>query len=149
MAVTKIWAWPVDGRVWLWSWVGGSLAAGLLSAAAWTFVVRRKSLDAAIEMDRRFRLKERVSSTLALTPAEADTDIGRALITDAVRRVERLDVADKFRVRAGWKLMLPLAPAAVVFLLTLMADATHEKSSSAANAASIKEQIVVTLRGPG
>ena len=36
LAIPKIWVLPVDAAVWTWSWVGGSLAAGLLIAGVWT-----------------------------------------------------------------------------------------------------------------
>ena len=42
----------------------------------------------AIELDRRFGLKERVSSVLSLQSDELETEAGQALLTDAVRRVE-------------------------------------------------------------
>ena len=60
---------------------------------------RRTALDAAIEIDRRFDLRERVASSLSLSEAERDTDAGQALVKDAVRAASRIDVGDKFRVR--------------------------------------------------
>jgi hypothetical protein len=129
LAIPKIWVLRVDEFIWTWSWVGGGLAAGLLIAAAWTYAVRRSPIEAAIEIDHRFQLKERVSSALALTPDELATDIGQALVQDAVRRVDRIDVRDSFGVKPPWRVLLPFVPAAAVFVLLtdLIPDAVPDK----------------------
>lgn len=130
VAIPKIWVLAVDSQTWMWSWVGGSIGAGVLTAMIWTFCVRRSSLEAAIEIDRRFGLKERVSSTLALGPEERDTEIGKALVTDTARRVERIDVKDKFRLSPSWRNALPLLPAAIVALLAILPNAVMKKSEA-------------------
>ena len=56
-----------------WAWAAGALAVGLIAAAVWTLLVRGNSLEAAMEIDHRFGLKERVSSALALSPADRET----------------------------------------------------------------------------
>src|SRR5688572_29568631 len=48
-------------RVADWHSVAGALGSGLLIALAGTFLRRQPALDAAIEVDRRFGLRERVS----------------------------------------------------------------------------------------
>jgi hypothetical protein len=70
LAIPKFWVLNVDLQIWQWSWIGGAAAAGLLVAATITWLVRRRPLDAALEIDRRFQLRERVSSSLALSPQE-------------------------------------------------------------------------------
>src|SRR5438105_4702441 len=60
LAIPRIWALNVDQRQWDWSWIGGGVGAGMLTAAIWTYVIRWTRLDVAIEIDRRFGLKERV-----------------------------------------------------------------------------------------
>ena len=149
IAVPKIWVLPATAtesakQIWLWSWVGGGVGLGLLIASVWTYVVRRDALSAAIEIDRRYGLKERVSSTLSLAPSELDSEIGRALMDDAVRRVARIDVREQFRVAPGWPLALPLFPAAVVILLTLfVANAVPPKKTDASDnaAAEARKQV--------
>jgi len=131
VAIPKIWVLAIDSQTWMWSWVGGSVGAGVLTAIIWTFCVRRSALEAAIEIDRRFGLKERVSSTLALGPEERETDIGKALVTDTARRVERIDVKDKFRLSPSWRNLLPLLPAAIVALLAILPNAVMKKSEAA------------------
>lgn len=111
-------------------WPAAGLAAGLLVALAWCFATRHGELEAAIEIDRRFGLKERVSSTFALLPEQVETPAGRALVEDAMKRVERLHVADQFRVRLSRWTWLPLAPAVAVFLVaTFLHPAAQEKEA--------------------
>ena len=71
---------PLGFAAWTWAGgaLGGAMVAGLIAALAWALWTRQRPLAAAIELDRRFQLKERVSSTLAM-PAEARaTEAGRA-----------------------------------------------------------------------
>jgi len=131
VAIPKIWVLAVDSRVWMWSWIGGSVGAGVVTAMIWTYCVRRSALEAAIEIDRRFGLKERVSSALALGPEERETEIGKALVTDTARRVERIDVKEKFRLSPNLRNALPLLPAAIVALLALLPNAVMKKSEAA------------------
>lgn len=134
LAVPKVWVLHVDAETWNWSWLGGGLAAGLVVAAVWTFCVRRSGLDAAIEIDHRCQLKERVSSAISLTPDELNTDAGRALIQDAIYRVERIDVRDSFAVRPQRRILLPLLPVATIFALVyLVPNAVPEAQAVAAN----------------
>ncbi|MCL4201489.1 MAG: hypothetical protein KJ000_03280 [Pirellulaceae bacterium] len=128
LAIPKIWVLGIDREIWTYGWIGGSIGLGLLVATVWSLVRRASVLDAAIEIDRRFQLKERVSSALALHPDESTTEIGEALIQDAVRRVERIDVRDSFPIRGDWRALLPLAPALAIFVLvSLVPDATPAK----------------------
>jgi hypothetical protein len=122
LAVAKLFPLNVDGRIWTIAWIGGALAAGTVATAIWTWIGRRDPLFAAIEIDRRFGLKERVSSVLALSQKELDTEAGQALLSDAVRRVERVDIPGRFAVPISKRNFLPLAPALVVFGLTFLAD---------------------------
>ena len=56
-------------------------------------------------------MKERVSSALALSPAERTTEMGRALVDDANHRVKRIDVRERFRPEWNWHPLLPLVTA--------------------------------------
>jgi hypothetical protein len=142
LAIPRIWVLNVDPQVWDWSWIGGGVGVGILMAAIWTYAIRRTRLDAAIEIDRRFGLKERVSSTLALAPEELDSDIGKALVSDAIRRVERIDVREQFRVSPTWRLVLPLAPAIAVAILVLLPNAAMKKAEATSDLTpEIKKQI--------
>ena len=141
LVVPKIWVIHVDSDVWVASWIGGAVAGGLVFAIAWTVAIRRQSLDAAIELDRRFGLKERVSSVLSLQSDELDSEAGQALLSDAVRRVESLEVREKFGISINSRALLPVLPALIAFALILVPDAQDKvKAASSANA-EIREQI--------
>lgn len=102
-----------------WAWGVGAVAAGLVVAIVWTFAARQRAIGAAIELDRRFALKERVSSTLALTPEQRETAAGQALIADAQRRIERIDVNEHFGVAVPRHFLLPLLPGLAALLVAL------------------------------
>jgi hypothetical protein len=119
LAVPKVWPLPVDASIWTASWLGGALAAGVLSAVAWTIAFGHSRIDAAIELDRRFGLKERVSSSLALGQEDLRGEMGQALVQDAVRRISRIDVTERFGIKGRWATLLPLVPATAVFVLML------------------------------
>jgi len=147
LAVPRIWVMAVDQQAWDLSWIGGGIAAGLVMAGMWTWIIRRSQLDAAIELDRRFGLKERVSSTLALSPGERQTEIGQALVTDAVRRVERIDVREQFQVKPTWRALLPLVPAAAMAAVLYFGYATQRAAEATSEqAVKVKEQIKVATQ---
>src|SRR3954454_11454182 len=98
-------------------WLGGCLACACVTAIVWTIVSNRSPLDAAIEIDRRFDLRERIASSLSLSPEEQSSQAGRAVVNDALRSVGRIDVDDKFRINVGKRALWPLVPAAIVFVL--------------------------------
>jgi hypothetical protein len=109
--------WPMG--VLAWQWGAGALAAGVLAGLIGVSWSRKGPMDAAIELDKRFGLKERVSSTLSLDPTELETDAGKALVDDAVKRVSKLHVPDQFAVQVnGWSL-LPLLPAGLAAAVAL------------------------------
>jgi hypothetical protein len=120
----------------------GSIVVGLFAATAWTIASRRTSLDAAMEIDRRFDLRERVASSLSLSDAELLTAAGQALVKDAQRAARRIDVGERFRVRVSRRAWLPLAPAALAFLLMTLVSPPEATSSLDQNAsAAVAKQI--------
>ncbi|HEV2969952.1 MAG TPA: hypothetical protein VGY55_08175 [Pirellulales bacterium] len=132
IAVAKIWPLGIDGWAWSAGWIGGAVLAGLLSAGLWTWLHRDDSLAAAIEIDHRFGLKERVSSALALPQSELQSDVGQALVNDAIRRIERIDVGSRFHVPLGRRNLVPLLPALLAFSLTFISDRGQEPEANAA-----------------
>jgi hypothetical protein len=101
---------PVSDSVWFGSWMVGGLLVGLLSNGIMTFLGRPTVYDAAAELDRRFGLRERLSSSLMLTAEDRDTELGRALVADAQRRAESIDIRDKFDWGLHRRLWIPLLP---------------------------------------
>jgi hypothetical protein len=142
IVVPKIWHVAIAGQTWTIGWLSGTALAGFLVAGFWTLVTRGDRLDAAIELDRRFGLKERVSSTLALSDDELETSAGQALLDDATRRVSHVEVAEGFHSQPKWWGLLPLAPAIAVFLIAvLVPDAVPQKSATAATSVAAKQRV--------
>ncbi len=147
IAVRKLFPLEVAGRTWALAWAAGSVAAGLLAAGVWTYVGRQTELDAAIEIDLRFGLKERVSSAWALSPGERETEFGRALVDDARRRVQRIDVAERFHPEWSWHPALPLVVALAVFLVAFFVpDATRDRAAASVADAAAKAQVRKSLQ---
>src|SRR5258708_424145 len=63
IAVGRYWPPVADERLWALASLAVALVVGLLAATVWTWFARQTALDAAVEIDRRFALKERVAST--------------------------------------------------------------------------------------
>ncbi|MEO2007549.1 MAG: hypothetical protein ABGX22_02565 [Pirellulaceae bacterium] len=135
LAIPKIWHIEVASEVWNGAWLGGAVTLALVFAISWTYIARRSSLDAALEIDRRYQLRERVSSALSLPSSELETDVGDALTRDAVRRIERIDVSERFQVKAGWISALPVLPVVMAILLLLLPNVDSKKSTAKANQA--------------
>ncbi|MCA9211579.1 MAG: hypothetical protein KDB27_00815 [Planctomycetales bacterium] len=137
LAIPKIWALSIDPQIWQGAWLGGALVVGLAVAFVWSYLRRQSDLDAAIEIDRRYGLKERVSSCLSLTEQESETQAGQALINDAARRVANVDVKERFQVAPNRWAFLPVVLAGIVFAITFIADAELNESKEA-NAATVQ-----------
>jgi septal ring factor EnvC (AmiA/AmiB activator) len=114
---------------WTVGWLGGSIVAGLVVALVWTWLRGRSELEAAMEIDRRFELKERVASSLSLPPEAAETPAGRALLADAMRAIGRLEIDQRFRINIGRSALLPLVPALLAGALVLLVDNKQAQSS--------------------
>src|SRR4029079_18535875 len=99
VAVPKIFPLELDSFIWSTSWIGGAVLVGLVVAAVWTYATRLGPLEAAIEIDRRFGLKERVSSTFALDESELVTPAGKALGRGGGARVQNLHVQNNVGVK--------------------------------------------------
>lgn len=100
---------PLTPTQWIASWLAGSLILAVLAAGldAWW---RTPSLaDVAAEVDHRFGLRERLSSSLATSDADSGSQtFVAALREDAARSAESLRISDRFPLRAGRTVWLPL-----------------------------------------
>ncbi|MBB3210583.1 putative transcriptional regulator [Rhodopirellula rubra] len=106
----------VQPAQWIAAWTIGSLTLALIAAAvdAWWHAPSRA--DVAAEIDNRFGLRERLSSSLAVTTSNTPTGTSAAssrfadaLVDDASSRASSLNIAEKFPLRAGRAAWLPLS----------------------------------------
>ena len=133
VAAARIWPLETVMRIRDWHWLAGFLAAGLIVAVGWTLLTVTPAIRAALEIDRRCGLKERVSSTLAMNDADRQSEAGQALIADADARLRRTAVLEKFPVRSPRHLLLPLVPAAVLLAAMIFWPPAEKKVVAAAD----------------
>jgi hypothetical protein len=131
MTIPKIWhlgflQTEQHHEAWIYSWVVGGMVLSLLVAAYLTITDLSSPVDVAVEVDRRFGLKERLSSAMSLSENDLDTESGQALVEDAVSRAETIDVRDKFQYQLTWRALLPLIPAAIMAILLFVPNATEK-----------------------
>jgi len=136
IGVDKFWPFglPVGGTM------IAALAAGICSAVGWTWLHRDRHLDAAIELDRRFQLKERVSSALSLTESDRETEVGRALVADASKRAADLQVGEQFLIRPNRWSLLPLAPALLALVVAVFVNPIVDPQTAEATTAVTKSR---------
>ena len=108
-----------DAPDWLrWAVLGG--LTGLATLAA-VFLALRKTpnqVTAALALDERFGLRERVTTSLTLAPDETGSPAARALMADVEGKLAGVSIPDRFPVRLPWKpaTLVPGCAAAVVLL---------------------------------
>jgi hypothetical protein len=106
------------------AWVRWAVAGGIFAVAssvgwwrAWQTAPSRVS--AALELDQRFKLKERVTSSLTLAPELLTTSAGLALAADADAHADKVDVRKGFPVRLSWTAVLVPLTAVLLALVTI------------------------------
>jgi hypothetical protein len=120
-----------------WSWwcLLGSVVGAVAAAVIWQLVSSRSELEAAMEIDRRFNLCERVASCLSLPASEVQSPAGLALQEDALRAIARLQVTDRFPIGMGRRAWLPLVPACLTVLLATVVGNSEAQSNVATQTA--------------
>jgi len=141
--VPKLFVLSADAQVWSYWWLGGAVALGFSLALLVTWRKATSSLSAAVELDRRFQLKERISSVLSLSNAERESEAGRALVEDALRRAAAIDVKSQFGVKLSRRTWLPLLPAALAIALAFWLPDKQSSSTAVASSTALetKKQI--------
>jgi hypothetical protein len=79
-----------------------------------------------------------------MTPQDRDTEAGQALLNDAVRRVERVDVNSQFSVAPGKLILLPLLPGLLAVLVALLPPMAENPAAANADAMKAKQEQVKT-----
>ncbi|WP_240911471.1 hypothetical protein [Paludisphaera soli] len=125
-----------------WAPFAAATGLGLLIAALVALATGPSRLDAATALDRAFHLHERVSSALTLPDEFRDTPAGRALVADAVRRVEAIDVASAFRSRLPRRAWVAAVPALVAFGLLFVPAWTPGSVRASASTRAVDPAVV-------
>src|SRR5262249_24355695 len=89
---------------WLrWAVAGGCVGVGAILAVVLAVVRAPSRLAAALSMDERFNLRERVTTSLTLPQELRSTAAGQALLEDGTQRGAQVDGAEKFPGREAWQ----------------------------------------------
>ncbi len=132
----------VDYTTWVYAWLGGSVVTAMIAAVTYAVLTAPSVASVATEVDRRFGLKERLSSSMTLDDLDRESDFGIALVADAEKRASQLEIADRFVIRPtklGW-LPVSLVPVlAIVLLLVEPAKESDASSTSKADAVEVKQ----------
>ena len=127
---------------WTLYWLLGGLTGGIVAAAIWTGLRNRSELEAAIEIDSRFNLRERVASSLSLPESDIDTPAGQALTADALRALRNVEVQERFPLQLQRRTWLPLTMALLAFVLVSFVDNREAQSTADPDATErAKEQV--------
>ncbi len=125
IAITTLWllAEPYIWREspqWLrWSVLGGSLGIGAIVSIFVAYIRRPNATKSALWLDDAFGLRERVTTSLALTKEDAATSAGQAVLADALDRVKGLKVGERFPIRVGRSGWLVPSAAGALAIVTL------------------------------
>ena len=139
IAAPAIWVMDIDAQSWTYGWIIGAAVVAILSAAVYAFTTAPAVGEVATEVDKRFELRERLSSSLSMDERERESDFGIALMTDAEKRASQLAVADRFQLKPsklGW---LPVALVPVLALVLFLVEPAKETVASSDTKASAKE----------
>ncbi|KAA1260797.1 hypothetical protein LF1_33390 [Rubripirellula obstinata] len=122
----------VDFASWTQGWIFGSIAAAVVAATVYAIVKAPTVQSVAVEVDRRFGLRERLSSTMGLPDRDRDSEFGMALQQDASRRADQLAIADRFALKpnkVGW---LPIAVVPVLAIVLMLVEPMQPTNASSA-----------------
>lgn len=131
------WVYP-EAPAWArWAVVGGFAALGVIAGLVRLLRTAPTSETAALELDHRFGLKERVTTVLSLPGSEVNSPAGQAILADAQTSLASLPIASKFPVRpraeaAFVPVMMAAVALAVIFYQpdTGMASSTNDANGA-------------------
>src|SRR5579871_6898855 len=139
--------WSTATAEWKWGAAGALLGIGVIGAAVRAQRRAPTLVTAALAVDDRFALKERVTTLLTLSPEQMESPAGQALSADVNQRIASLELAGQFPLRISWTgAMLPvcaalLAVSAYFFKPFWTAEAGPANTIPAAAAKEIKSQL--------
>lgn len=119
------------------TWVPLAAAAGLaglagLSALLIAICTGPTRIDAAIAIDHAFGLNERLATALTLPIELSDSSAGRALLADARKHIDGIDIRSKFGLRPPRRFWAPIIPVMVAGGLFLIPDRAQRSAEALA-----------------
>src|SRR5438445_5820422 len=118
-------------QVWVtWVVAGGIVALGTITALVVGAFRAPSRLAAALSLDSKFGLKERVTTSLTLPPELESTPAAQALLADVNQQISALDVGSRFPVKVSWTAALVPGCAAILALVALFYQPTRSQVSA-------------------
>src|SRR5206468_9487611 len=110
--------WLLDARpdYLRWTVLGSVTALAAILAIVATILRSPSRHVAALELDGRYGLRERVTTVLGLPANDLATSAGQAVLTDTVEKISAVKVSEKFPVRPRRSSLLVPAFAALLAL---------------------------------
>ncbi len=133
IAIPALRVMEIDFQTWTYAWIGGSLLAAILASGTYALATAPSKAMVAAEVDRRFGLRERLSSSLTLPAKDRESDFGAALLTDAEKRADQIAIADRFALRPtklGW---LPISIVPILTVVLLLVEPMNQSSANLAS----------------
>jgi hypothetical protein len=116
-----------------WVVAGSALGLGTLLAVWWAVWRAPRPVDAALSLDQRFGLRERVTTSLLLTAEQYDEPAAQALLLDVDQHVAGLDVATRFPIRLSQPALAVPGLALALLLLALFYDVRLTANADSGN----------------
>jgi hypothetical protein len=116
---------------WLrWAVAGGMMAAAIGIGVTITVLRRASDLEAALSLDAKFGLRERVTTALSLTPTQTASPAGQALLADVNQRIAGLDVRSRFPFSIRWSIALVPACGILLALIAFFYEPTISRATT-------------------
>lgn len=131
IAISKLWPIGVDGTTWFVASIAIALSVTTLHSLVWLLGHRPSLMQATIEIDRRYGLKERLSSALAIQSTEIDSPLAVALQADALKKADSIDLRDNFPLRMKRPALWPFLPAACLVIFWFAPNPISEAQQQA------------------
>jgi hypothetical protein len=143
VGVDKLTPRHIAGPPWAPFAVAGGL--GFVIAALIAACSGPSRVDAAVAIDLKFHLNERLSTTLTLPEDLRATPAGRALVADTLKHINGLDIPSKFGLCFPKRAWAPLIPGAIAVGLLFVNELTDSiaKASHTTSTETIKKETVV------
>ncbi len=124
--------WSIDSPLFLTrlAWLGGTIVFAALLAAVLAWLRRPSPLAAALSIDRTFKLHERISTSLTLSPEQATSPAGQALAADTERCLKKLSIAPAYPLKPSSRAALLPLGFVVCLLAIFFCDRTPNKASA-------------------
>ena len=78
---------------------------------------------------------------MAMSEAERESEVGQTVLQDAVHRIERIEVSERFPVSPGRQLLLPIVPAIAVLLVAIFFNPQTNSLQARPDPAAVRRQI--------